>query len=182
MVAEGPIVTDLVLISLVTLEATAAALLAFIIFRRFRIFQNRFMIQTAVPAPAGYRGTAVPNELVQASPVQAEVENIVKYGLSRLPPTFRLPDEIAVEIVPHAALNERVRQSGVPAVLFGFSTEKGRRIVLSDVIFQLSREDRNRHILHEVWHIGQLASDYHPGLEKSEFDAWAFAERHKHLS
>lgn len=171
------------MISLVLLEAAAAALLVFVIFRRLRIFQNRFIIPNTVRLPTvGYEGVVTTTALAQAAPLQDQIEDIVKYGFSQLPPVFKLPEAIVVEIVPHDVLNERVRRSGVAAVLFGFSTDGGRRMVLSDLVFQLSPEERNRHILHEVWHIGQLASDYHPGLEKSEFDAWAFAERHKGLS
>jgi hypothetical protein len=127
-------------------------------------------------------GDTIGGPTATPTPFESEITNIVKYGLAQLPQGFKLPHELLVEVVPHDLLNERVRQARVPAVLFGFSTDKGRRIVLSDVLLQLPPAERNRHILHEVWHIGQLASDYHPGLERSEYDAWAFAERHKHLA
>lgn len=171
------------LVAIILIEAVAVALLVFIILRKLRVFSGRFVPPIAMHETARY-GEMVPAASIMGASSwhQREVEEVVRYGLSKLPPDFKMPDEVVVEVVPHDLLNQRVRESGVPAVLFGFSTNNGKRVVLSDLIFTLPAVERNRHILHEIWHIGQLASDYHPGLNKSEYDAWAFAERYKQLT
>ncbi len=93
-----------------------------------------------------------------------------------LPTSMRLPEEIVVELVDHDVLNRELRRLGVPATLMGITTDHGKRIILSELVTRMPSTERNRYILHELWHSAQFASDYHPGVARSELEASAFAE------
>jgi hypothetical protein len=102
-----------------------------------------------------------------------ELKSEAAYAISRLPSTI---STVSIEIVPHWMLNGHDQSWGYMAVASG-----SNRILLSDKLLEIPKDNRRLHLFHEVWHLHEdlqfqlRGQRFETGFHEGSNDAWRFA-------